>query len=106
MLEILFDLHQEGERTFTDIMNAVRLSMSAIVARLREAEAYGLIKRNAGLNEGKVRVVYILTKKGEEITNKIMENKRIGELIKTCRDLKKKVCEIEDELSSVLNEFQ
>jgi len=103
MLEILFDLKEEGERTFTDIMNAVRLSMSAIVARLREAEAYGLIKRNAGLNDGKVRVTYVLTKKGEEVLNKILEDTRIKEVVMLCRDLKRKTNELEKKLDHLLN---
>ena len=105
MLEILFDLHQEGERTFTDIMNAVRLSMSAIVARLREAEAYGLIERNATLNDGKVRVVYVLTSKGKEILNEILEDKKIKDIVMSCRDLKRKANELENELDNLLSEI-
>ena len=85
-------------------MNAVRLSVSAIVGRLREAEAYGLIERKACINKGKVRVIYVLTKKGEETIDKLVENKRIGELVRTCRTLKKKVSEIEDELNVALSE--
>ena len=105
MLEILFDLHEGGERTFTDIMNAVRLSMSAIVARLREAEAYGLIQRNATLNNGKVRVVYVLTNKGKEILNKTLGNRKIREVIMSCRDLKRKANQIENELDNLLSEI-
>ena len=102
MLEILYYLHEEGERTFTDIMNAVRLSMSAIVVRLREAEAYGLIERNAGLNEGKVRVIYTLTEKGRDLLGKILENEKVSELVKTCRKLKKKINDVESELDHLL----
>jgi DNA-binding HxlR family transcriptional regulator len=54
MIEILSEL-QEGDKTFTQIMK-VRLSMSNIVARLREAEAYRFINRVATLNAGKVEV--------------------------------------------------
>lgn len=106
MLEILYDLREEGERTFTDIMNAVRLSMSAIVARLREAEAYGLIERNAGLNEGKVRVVYALTRKGKDVLSKILEDKKVEELVRTCRELKKESSEKEEELSKFLSKLK
>ena len=106
MLEILFDLHQEGERTFTDIMNAVRLNMSAIVARLREAEAYGLIERNAGLNEGKVRVVYTLTEKGRDMLGKILENEKVRELVRTCRELKSKSGKKEKELNDLLGRLK
>lgn len=62
MIEILSEL-QEGDETFTQIMKAVRLSTSNIVARLREAEAYRLINRVAALNEGRVEVKYTLTEK-------------------------------------------
>jgi DNA-binding HxlR family transcriptional regulator len=41
MIEILSEL-QEGDRTFTQIMNVVRLSMSNIVARLREVKLTAL----------------------------------------------------------------
>jgi len=39
IIEILSEL-QEGDRTFTQIINVVRLGMSNIVVRLREGEAY------------------------------------------------------------------
>jgi DNA-binding HxlR family transcriptional regulator len=103
MIEILTEL-QEGDRTFSQIMNAVRLSMSNIVARLREAEAYNLIKRVASLNNGKVEVKYTLTEKGETIMKKLMQNEQIGKLVNECRNLKKKANEVETELNQLLGE--
>ena len=102
MIEILSEL-QEGGRTFTQIMNAVRLSMSNIVARLREGEAYRLINRVAALNEGKVEVKYTLTEKGKEVLRKIEENPDIVKILNECRTLKKKTNEIEKKLDEVLN---
>jgi len=104
MLEILADLQEERNRTFTQIMNAVRLSMSNIVARLREAEAYGLLNRVASLSNGRVEVKYILTEKGETIMKKLMENEQIGKLVNECRYLKKKANEVETELNQMLSE--
>ena len=103
MIETLTEL-QEGDRTFSQIMNAVRLSMSNIVARLREAEAYNLINRVASVNNGRVEVKYTLTEKGETIMKKLMENKEIGKLVNECRNLKKKAKEIEEQLNELLSE--
>ncbi|MEM5855746.1 MAG: winged helix-turn-helix transcriptional regulator [Candidatus Aenigmatarchaeota archaeon] len=105
MIEILAEL-QEGNKTFTQIMNAVRLSMSNIVARLREAEAYRLINRIATLNEGKVEVKYTLSDKGNNVLRKIMENPEIGGILKECRSVKRKANEIEKKLDEILNNIK
>ena len=104
MIEILTELEEEGNRTFTQIMNAVRLSMSNIVARLREAEAYGLIDRVALLNNEKVEVKYALTEEGKNIMKKLMENEKLWKLVKECRDLKRKASEVEIQLNHLLSE--
>jgi DNA-binding HxlR family transcriptional regulator len=104
MIEILSEL-QEGDKTFTQIMKAVRLSMSNIVARLREAEAYRLINRVAALNEGRVEVKYTLTEKGQEVLKKITENPEITKILNECRSLKKKTNEIEKKLEETLNKI-
>ena len=105
MIEILTELQEEGNRTFTQIMNAVRLSMSNIVARLREAEAYGLIDRVALLNNEKVEVKYALTEEGKTIMKKLTENEKLWKLVKECRDLKRKAGEIEAQLNELVSEI-
>jgi DNA-binding HxlR family transcriptional regulator len=105
MIEILTEL-QEESKTFTQIMNTTRLSMNNIVARLREAEAFSLINRVALLNSGRVEVKYTLTEKGRNIMKKLMENEEIDKLVNECRELKKKVNEVEVELKQLLDKIK
>jgi len=105
MAEILVEL-KEGHRTFTEIMNVVRLSMNTILARLRESEAYDLLKRVVETNNGRIKITYALTKKGRDITSKLMENEAISKLTSQCRSLKRKTNEVEKELDGLLNEVK
>ena len=101
MVEILAEL-EDGDKTFTQIMNAVRLSMSNVVARLRETEAYRLINRKAMVNEGKIEVKYTLTEKGKEILKKLVENSELGKILVECKSIKRKANEIEGKLDETL----
>jgi len=102
MIEILAEL-QEGDKTFTQIMNAVRLSMSNIIIRLKEGEAYRLINRVATVNEGKVEVKYMLTEKGQRVLSELVKDKKIAMVLKECRSIKKRANEVERELYQLLN---
>ena len=95
----------EGEKTFTQIREALRLSMTTVLTRLREAEAYELIERNVGTTgRSRIEVKYKLTPKGETLIKHLLGNERINQLIDECRDLKKKTYEVENELIELLNE--
>ena len=102
MVEILMEL-KEGDRTFTQIMKAVRLSMSNIIARLKEGEAYRLINRAATLNEGKVEVKYTLTEKGNDVLNALIKDEEISKILNECRSVKKKADEVERKLYQLLS---
>ena len=104
MVGMLVEL-SEGEKTFTQIREALRLSMTTILTRLREAEAYGLIERNVGTTgRSRIEVKYKLTPKGESLIRNLLGNEKISRLIEECRSLKKRTYEVEEELIELLNE--
>jgi len=105
MVGILFELN-EGDKTFTQIRYALRLSMSTILFRLREAEAYELIERNVGTTEkGGIMVNYTLTEKGKGLISNLLKDERISKLIEESKNLKERAYEIEGELLEVLTQI-
>lgn len=77
--------------------------MSTILVRLREAEAYELIKRNVGTTEkGGIVVNYTLTEKGKRLISDLLKDGRINKLIEESKNLKERAYEIEGELLEVL----
>jgi len=97
MSEILFQLI-EGDKTFTQIREAARLSMSNILARLREAEAHGLIER-------KVKAKGLSTK-GKEVINNLLNHERLAKLFQECKELKRRIAEVEKEILQALYELE
>ena len=105
MVGMLVEL-SEGNKTFTQIREALRLSMTTILTRLREAEAYELIKRNVGTTgRSRIEVKYKLTSKGETLIKNLLGNEKISRLIEECRSLKKRTYEVERELIELLNQI-
>lgn len=105
MSEILFQLI-EGDKTFTQIREATRLSMSNILARLREAEAHGLIERKVKAKGLRVEVKYSLSTKGREIIDKLLNDERLAKLFQECKELKRRIAEIEEEILQSLYELE
>ena len=104
MVGMLVEL-SEGDKTFTQIREALRLSMTTVLTRLREAEAYRLIERNVGTTgRSRIEVKYKLTQKGESLIKNLLGNEKIYRLIEECRSLKKRTYEVERELIQLLNE--
>ena len=104
MVGMLVEL-SEGDKTFTRIREALRLSMTTVLTRLREAEAYELIERNVGTTgRSRIEVKYKLAQKGESLIKNLLGNEKISRLIEECRSLKKRTYEIENELIELLNE--
>ena len=98
MVGMLVEL-SEGDKTFTQIREALRLSMTTILTRLREAEAYELIERFVETTgKSRIEVKYKLTPKGENLIKNLLENERMSRLIEGCRSLKKRTYEVENEL--------
>ena len=96
----------EGEKTFTQVRSALRLSMSTVLTRLREAEAYELIERNVGTTgRSRIEVKYKLTPKGETLIRNLLGNEKINQLTEECRSLKKRAYEVERELMELLNQI-
>ena len=104
MVGMLVEL-SEGDKTFTQIREALRLSMTTVLTRLREAEAYELIERNVGTTgRSRIEVKYKLAPKGEKLIKNLLENERLSGLIEKCRNLKKRTYEVENELLELMNE--
>ena len=80
--------------------------MSNILARLREAEAHGLIERRVKAKGLRVEVKYTLSEKGREIINRLLEDERLAKLFYECRDLKRRIAEIEEEILQSLYELE
>ena len=105
MVGTLFELN-EGDKSFTQIRYALRLSMSTILVRLREAEAYDLIERNVGTTEkDRIEVKYTLTDKGKSLISNLLKDERISKLIDESKRLKERAYEIEGELLEALSQI-
>ena len=104
MIGMLVEL-MEGNKTFTQIRSALRLSMSTVLTRLREAEAYELIERTVGTTgKSRIEVKYKLTSKGQTLIENLLGNERINQLLNECRSLKKEAYKVEEELMQLLSQ--
>jgi len=64
-LDLLAEL-SEGIKSFNDLEDALPLSPNTVLSRLREAQDLGLVGARAEGGRGKPRILYELTKTGEE----------------------------------------